>query len=411
MSRTTDLRSVILVAGFPSDSIVLTGCGWVTPFAAGSIATVLTAAPEAAGRGPSAEDRYWAVPDSRLADRPHLSKELTGNKGAWMTAVAFEHARREAGLQPNSVAPERIGLALGCALAGQLGMIEFANEVRQQTARFVSPIHFPQTVGNYVAGALARAYNLRGPNVTLSSGVASGLDALIEGCRLLRAGEADVVFAGGTDCMSDALALGLAEPGPDAPRLSEGACLFVLERAEHADRRGVAPLAAVTGACQSAPRERVDIPVSSGRVAGAPANGPSQKIGMSPFSPETGDRLVSVAGRTNLGDAIPQAENLKIPFPFIWIEHWVGQCFAALGAAAAAAALGAAAGLEVPLLDTAASIDAARRPPPSSAGGAASVSLGRIALPSPPAPINITVLADADGAHLTTLELTVPPTR
>ena len=332
-----------------SDSIVLTGCGWVTPFAVGSIPTVLAAAPRA-GREPTATAPYWAVPEEWLDDCPDLSKELRSDKGAWMTAVALEHAHRQAGLEPDSVAPERVGMALGCALAGQLGMISFANEVRQQSARFVSPIHFPQTVGNYIAGALARSYDIRGPNTTLSSGVASGLDALIQGCRLLLGGGADVVYAGGTECVSEALALGLAEPGVV---LSEGACLFVLERAEDAGRRGAPPLATITN--------------TSHLVAGAPA------------VPETGDNVVSGAGVRQPGA--------------ILIEHWIGRCFAALGTAAAAAGIAAAAGLEVPLAD-------------ATAGD--SVSVGRITVP---APARIMVIADADGAHLSTLQLEVVPSR
>lgn len=336
-----------------TDSIVLTGCGWVTPFAAGSISTVLTAANRSKSKPPADGGCYWAVPDDTPADYPELSKELQGNKGAWMTAVALEHARREAGLQPDSVAPEHLGLALGCALAGQLGMIGFADEVRQQSARFVSPIHFPQTVGNYIAGALARGYAIQGPNVTLSSGIASGLDALIEGCQLLRGGGADVVFAGGTDCLSDALVRGLVSPksghdsglGARDSGPSEGACLFVLERADHAERRGATPLATVTGSRH--------LPAGSAVEAA------------------TSDTLVSIAG-------------VRLPGAVL-IEHWVGRCFAALSASAVAAAIGAAGGSKVPLAD------------------AESVSVGQVAVSTS---TRILAVADADGAHLTTLQLT-----
>lgn len=149
-----------------NNAIVVTGCGWVTPFSAGSVADVLTAAetsrglqparssPRAETSGSHGDDLYWAVPDDMLGDYPGLSKEIKLDKGAWITAAAWEHARQQAGLQAESLNTERLGLVLGCGLAGQSGMIDFANEVRQQSPRFVSPIHFPQTVGNYIAGAL-----------------------------------------------------------------------------------------------------------------------------------------------------------------------------------------------------------------------------------------------------------------
>lgn len=335
---------------YTDDSIVLTGCGWVTAFAAGSIADVLTGAP-AARFAPSPEAPYWAVPDERLDDYPDLARELKRDKGAWLTAAALEHARRQASLEPGSLEPERVGMVLGCALAGQLGMIEFANEVRQQSPRFVSPIHFPQTVGNYIAGALARAYLIRGPNATLSCGSASGLDAIVEGASLLAGGAADVVFAGGTETLSKELTLGFAEP--DAT-FSEGACFFVMEKYDRAAARGVTPLAVVTR------------PQQGQAAGGAP--------------PNPAGAVVSVAG-LRLGGAI-------------LIEHWTGRCFAAAGAAAVAAAIGAAAGRELPLVD------------PSDSTAVAVGALPVDALPVTDGALRAVVVADAD--HRCLLELALP---
>ena len=57
-------------------------------------------------------------------------------------------------------------------------MIRFAEEVRAQSPRFVSPIHFPETVGNYLAAALARGFGFRGPNLTLA-GDSAGMEAVV----------------------------------------------------------------------------------------------------------------------------------------------------------------------------------------------------------------------------------------
>ena len=343
------------MAASRDESIVLSGCGWVTPFAAGTIAEVLTAAGDPAAA--SAPDReYRAVPDGLLDEYPHLSGELKRDRSAWMTGIALELARRQASLAADSVEADRLGMVLGCGLAGQLGMIGFADEVRQQSARFVSPIHFPQTVGNYVSGALARSYNILGPNVTVSSGVASGLDAIVEGCGLLTGGGAEVVLAGGTDTLSKELAEALTEPGVV---VGEGACWFVLERLDHAAARGVAPLAAVTRtAC---------LPASEAGNAAA----------------DTG--LVSAAPGRCAGA--------------IFIEHWVGQCFAALGAGAVAAGIGAANGLPVPRVGR---------------GDPDSIIVGPVPahdLPATDAGVEALIFADADGAHRTVLQLTVPANR
>ncbi len=285
-------------------AVVITGCGWVTPFAAGGIEAVLQAA---AGRTapPVLSEGYWPVPDQLLEGYPDLSSECRNDPGAWLTAVAFELARREASFMPGTVPPERVGLVLGNALAGQSGMIDFANDVREQSPRFVSPIRFPQTVGNYIAGALARAYDVRGPNSTIANGPASGLDAIVEACSLLTAGKADMVFAGGTERLTPALAMGLAEPGV---MFSDGACLFVLQRSDLGTARGPRGLARVVF-----PRE--------------PATGDSL------------DPIHSLAGSREPGA--------------IYIEHWTGRCLGALGAAAVAAAIGAARGLPVPYVSEA----------------------------------------------------------
>ena len=343
------------MAASRDESIVLSGCGWVTPFAAGTIAEVLTAAgdpPAASAPAPA----YRAVPDGLLDEHPHLSGELKRDRSAWMTGIALESACRQASLATDSVEADRLGMVFGSGLAGQLGMIDFADEVRQQSARFVSPIHFPQTVGNYVSGALARSYNILGPNLTVSSGVASGLDAIVEGCGLLTGGGAEVVLAGGTDTLSKELAEALAGPGVV---VGEGACWFVLERLDHAAARGVAPLATVTRTACLPTTEARNAAADRGLVSAAPGRCPGA----------------------------------------IFIEHWVGQCFAALGAAAVAAAIGAANGLPVPRVER---------------SQADYITIGPIPaddLPATDAGVEALIFADADGSHRTVLQLAIPTKR
>ena len=203
----------------PSPAVALTGCGWITPLASGTISQVLAAA-RRTGAPSAPEGGYWAVPDELVKDYPDLSRELKRDKGAWMTGAAFVLACGDASLAADSLEAERVGLVLGCALAGQSGMISFANEVRKQSPRFVSPLHFPQTVGNYISGAMARGFKIRGPNLTLACGAASGLEAVARGWAILNAGEADLVFAGGTEELTDDLATGLARAGEVPPSIS-----------------------------------------------------------------------------------------------------------------------------------------------------------------------------------------------
>ncbi len=289
------------------EDIVITGCGWVTPFAAGGILQVLS---QPHPPLPPTGQTYWPIPPSILETCPPLAEECRQDQAAWLAAAALALARRDARISPGDVPAERSGLMLGIALAGQLGMIHFADDVREQSARFVTPIRFPQTVGNYIAGSLARGFDIRGPNMTLANGVASGLNAIAEAAAILRAGEADVVCAGGVERLTPALAVGLAQAGVV---YSDGACLFVLERAEDAQRRGVDSLATVVA---SQPVDRCE----AGRAA---ADGAA--------------RIMSVAGWRQPGA--------------VCIEDRIGRCLAALSAAAVAAGIAAAWGCSVPIAD------------------------------------------------------------
>ena len=94
------------------------------------------------------------MPDQVGDDCTPPGNEIKKNKGALIAAIALSYAMESAKWSTEHYADDRVGLVLGHALAGQLGMIQFANDVREQTARFVSPIHFPQTVGNFISGDL-----------------------------------------------------------------------------------------------------------------------------------------------------------------------------------------------------------------------------------------------------------------
>ncbi|NOS99711.1 MAG: hypothetical protein HOP29_03700 [Phycisphaerales bacterium] len=220
----------------PTDTeIAIQGCGIVTPFAAGPACDVLSRA----GLPPQPpESGYWPVPDSTLDRYPSLDDELKRERAGWIAAAALLYACEDARLSLDQFKPDRICLVIGCTFSGQLGMLQFADEVRQQSARFVSPIHFPQTVGNYVAGALSRAFKIQGPNLTVADGPTSGLSAVRTACDLLAEDAADVAIAGGAETLSDTIVRGLtAGPhrGPGAPAPAEGACLYVLRRADRID--------------------------------------------------------------------------------------------------------------------------------------------------------------------------------
>lgn len=276
--------------------IMVTGCGWVTPFAAGNIPQVLGSMDGLSTRANS-ESGFWGVSDAVLTQCPEVPDDAKKETLVHLAAVALQLARRDAGAAPLPYPSQRVGLVLGCALAGLGGMIDFANDVRAQTARFVSPLRFPQTVGNYLTGALARYFDVRGPSLTLANGICAGVDAVLEGAALLASGHADLVFAGGVDRLTPTVAIGLTAGKSEGAMLSEGACVLVLERRADVVKRSARPLARII----------------------------------------LKNELAKPSIVFQVGSDAPGA-----------IEKWVGNCFAALGVSAVAAAIGAVNGIALP---------------------------------------------------------------
>jgi 3-oxoacyl-[acyl-carrier-protein] synthase II len=110
-------------------------------------------------------------------------------------------------------------------------------------------------------------YGLKGVNYSLSSACATGAHAIGEAIVALRTGRADVMLAGGCESALTPLSvaafarMGALSRRNDDPQTAsrpfdrdrdgfvfgEGAGVLVLESAEHAEHRGVAPIAKVTG--------------------------------------------------------------------------------------------------------------------------------------------------------------------
>lgn len=81
--------------------------------------------------------------------------------------------------------------------AGSLPDIRrFRSEIAKIGAHLVNPGLFPLTVMNAAAGLTAIEHGCEGPNITLTNGTSSALDAVAFACDLLATGRAGVVFAG-----------------------------------------------------------------------------------------------------------------------------------------------------------------------------------------------------------------------
>jgi len=124
------------------------------------------------------------------------------SRSALLAAAAIEDLLRAAeGLLPEKN-PGECGLVVGTAFGHVESKAEFHHVARREGVRLVSPILFPNTIINSLAGHAAILFGLRGPNSTVTSGRQSGLEALLRASSLLRAGRAARAIVVGCDEVS-----------------------------------------------------------------------------------------------------------------------------------------------------------------------------------------------------------------
>jgi 3-oxoacyl-[acyl-carrier-protein] synthase II len=195
-------------------------------------------------------------PDANTLDRTVVLALLAA-------ADALTDAQLEVGTDAD---PARVAVIIG----GVGGMATLEAQVLSRAERgraAVSPYLLTGILPNMPAARVAIRFGIRGYSSSVGTACASGAQAVADAVRLLRCGEADVVVCGASEAPlfptfaetfgnARALARGWDDPAEssrpfDVRRngfvLSEGAALLVLERTEHADARGAAGYADVSG--------------------------------------------------------------------------------------------------------------------------------------------------------------------
>ena len=187
------------------------------------------------------------------------------DRNVLLALAAAVEAKEDAGL--NGFDPARVGVVLGSAIGGFIGIMEQSAVMTERGPTRVSPYFIPSVLVDSASGQVAISLGLRGPNYAPVSACATGSHAVGEGAELIKRGDADVVLAGGTEaCMHPVILAGfcamrglvaeeedptLASRPFDATRagfvMGEGACVLLLEDLERAQARGARVYAEVVG--------------------------------------------------------------------------------------------------------------------------------------------------------------------
>jgi 3-oxoacyl-[acyl-carrier-protein] synthase II len=184
-----------------------------------------------------------------------------------------------------SMDPKRVGVIVGSGIGGlQVLQQQWTVFMKKGPSRF-SPFMIPQMITNIVAGQIAIAHGLNGPNFCVTSACASAAHSIGEAARLIKYGGADMMLAGGTEapvcelgvggfCAMRALSFKRNDEPEKASRpfdadrdgfvCGEGAAIVVLEEAERAKARGAKIYCEVAGYGLTCDAHHITAPLEGG---------------------------------------------------------------------------------------------------------------------------------------------------
>ncbi|HTX64989.1 MAG TPA: beta-ketoacyl-[acyl-carrier-protein] synthase family protein [Opitutaceae bacterium] len=194
-----------------------------------------------------------------------------GTRAGSISIYCAREALADSGLNWEAADKARVGIYLGIT---EHGNVETEHEIYnislfKYDTRFWTHHHNPRTVANNPAGEVSLNLGITGPAYTLGAACAAGNLGLIHAAQMLRLGEVDVAFAGGVSESIQTFGIfaafksqGALASHPDPTKasrpfdkkrngivVSEGGCIYTLERLEDAQRRGAKIYGEVAGYC------------------------------------------------------------------------------------------------------------------------------------------------------------------
>jgi 3-oxoacyl-[acyl-carrier-protein] synthase II len=214
--------------------------------------------------------------------------------------VASHEAIQNAKLDLKGIDLDRAGVLIGSGIGGMETFETQHRALVEKGPGRVSPFFIPMMISDMGAGQVSIQFGLRGPNFCTVSACASGAHAIGESLRLLRAGDADVMLAGGAEATITPMAVAgfgnmrALSTRNDEPRrasrpwdmdrdgfvIGEGAGVVVLETEEHARRRGAPILCELAGYGASGDAYHMTAPSEDGNGAARAMRRALQDAGM-----------------------------------------------------------------------------------------------------------------------------------
>ena len=201
--------------------------------------------------------------------------------------ASAKEAQKDAGLEITEENATRVGVLVGAGLGG-LPAIEAAHiSYLEKGPRRISPFFIPKLIANLAPGQISIRLGAKGPNACTVTACATGTHSIGDAFKIIQRGQADVMFAGGTEATIAPLCVGgfaamkaLSKRNDDPTKASrpfdkdrdgfvvgEGAGVLILEELEFAKKRGAKIYAELAGYGMSADAHHISAPAPEGEGA------------------------------------------------------------------------------------------------------------------------------------------------
>ena len=319
--------------------VVVTGLGMVTPLASGVEETWSRLLDGESGAGPITlfDAEASGVTTSYACEVPRGDgTNGTFNPDDWMAPkeqrkiedfILYSIAAAEMACKDADWLPEdeddrlRTGVLIGSGIGGLRSIASTANLIRDKGPRRVSPFFIPGALINLASGQVSIRHGFKGPNHSVVTACSTGAHAIGDACRIIRAGDADVMIAGGGEgCICEigiagfnackALSTKYADNPKAASRpydvdrdgfvMGEGAGIAVLEDYDHAKARSAKIYAEVQGYGMSGDAYHITAPSENGDGAERSMKAALRSAGLEPKDLD----YINAHGTSTMADTI-----------------------------------------------------------------------------------------------------------
>ena len=215
--------------------------------------------------------------------------------------IAADEAAKSGNFDIEKEDPYRVGVVIGSAQGGLYSMAQNHEVMLNRGYYKCSPFTVPMMIPNMAAGKVSIRLGAKGINKAIATACATGAHSIGDAFRSIQWGDADVVFAGGSDSKISNFGVGAFTSARtlskrnDEPQkasrpydkdrdgfvMSEGAAVLMLEELEHAKARGAKIYAEIVGYGQSADAHDMVAPDPDGKGAEYAINAAMKDAGIS----------------------------------------------------------------------------------------------------------------------------------